>query len=169
MVASALIGITTAHALAADEGSRYDWQYSYSESDFSEDSVSAYMVSQKGSSRHNGQAFLSVQYSASDKKMSHPKVHLMLINDYARSCYNICIALLNVDGEKKEPLVITGSSNRSYSFKNPYEALDLFKNAESIKIAVEVIGGKIPSFEFTPSQPLDFNKLPFKTASTLID
>ena len=149
---------TPAHA---NEAEKNVWSYSFQNSDFSNNFASASIISEPTKSlRGLSQGILNIQFEESDSNKEYPSVNLILHNAITSTCIDFCFAMVNVDGEKKPPMMLTSHSSFAYSFDDSIHAYNVFKNAKTIKLAVKLFPDDIAIYEFEPKAALDLGKLP---------
>lgn len=145
----------------ANEAKKNVWAYNFQKSDFSNNFTSACIVSEPTRSlRGLSQGILTISFDESDSDKENPSVSLILHEAITSTCIDFCFAMVNIDGEKKPPMMLTSHSSFAYSFDDSVHAYNTFKNAKNIKLAVKLFPDDIAVYEFEPKSALDLNKLP---------
>lgn len=145
----------------ANEAKKNVWSYSFQKSDFSNNFASASIISEPTRSlRGLSQGILNIKFDEADSNKKNPSVNLILHKAITSTCIDFCFAMVNIDGEKKPPMMLTSHSSFAYSFDDSIHAYDVFKNAKKIKLAVKLFPDDIAVYEFEPKSALDLNKLP---------
>lgn len=145
----------------ANEAKKNVWSYNFQNSDFSNNFASASIISEPTRSlRSLSQGILTIKFGESDSNKENPSVNLILHKAITSTCIDFCFAMVNIDGEKKPPMMLTSHSSFAYSFDDSIHAYNVFKNAKKIKLAVKLFPDDIAVYEFEPEVALDLSKLP---------